>query len=170
MFPSISTIEIQNLIESEENSVQSQFIQTVEQSQNSVKSAESSSNSEPQISSLSWSSYFKPPSTSWGVHSKKPKSQVDFENQIRKEVAQCSEINPFLESFPTGTKISSLEAASWNKNSRQNDIRPRLYDKGSNIHRLVDTGSEISTTTRLPSDKLNPSLTLQAVNHSPMKT
>ena len=45
-----------------------------------------------------------------------------------------------------------------------------MFDKGSKVYRLVDTGSMISTTSKLPEDKLNPIFTLQAVNNPPMPT
>ena len=55
-------------------------------------------------------------------------------------------------------------------NAVQANIRPRLYDKGNKIHRLVDTGSMISTTAKQKGDKLNENLVLQAFNNTPMKT
>ena len=85
-------------------------------------------------------------------------------------IETCSEVNPFLESKPLGTVVSSAEALDWDVKTRTCDIRPRLFDKANNCFRLVDTGSQISTTKKLPEDVLNTNFSLQAVNNTQMKT
>ena len=82
-----------------------------------------------------------------GNSRKKPPVQTNFEELVTNALEQSAIIDPFQESIPVGAKISSTEAMNWD-NSKYNDIRPRLYDKGSKIHRLIDTGSMITTTKR----------------------
>ena len=50
------------------------------------------------------------------------------------------------------------------------DIRPRLYDKATNQFRLLDAGSQISATCKLPGDEIDDSIRLVAVNGSKIKT
>ena len=54
-------------------------------------------------------------------------------------------IDPFQPNIEVGSVVNQAEAKTWS-HSRHNDIRPRLFDKGEKLHRLVDTGSMISTT------------------------
>ena len=121
------------------------------------------------MSIQNWSNYFNPPRQSWGNYSEKPKIQTSFEAEIKAAADRSEKINPFLPNVVIGDEISALQAKSWS-DQRHSDIRPRLFDKGSKVHRLIDTGSMISTTSRKPEDSVNPNLVLQAVNNSPMKT
>lgn len=105
----------------------------------------------------------------WGVYPQKPVSQVDFEKIVHASAEKSVNIDPFQEHFEVGSLISAVQAKAWN-NSKHSDIRPRLYDTGSKVYKLIDTGSMISTTAKKPEDKLNPNMVLQAVNNSPMKT
>ena len=125
-----------------------------------------------QISSVSvskWSQYFNPSKQTWGNYPTKPSIQTDFETQVKEAAVRSEQIDPFLPNIETGSKISAMLAKQWSS-QRQSDIRPRLFDKGSQIHRLIDTGSMISTTAKKEGDTLNPHLVLQAVNNSPMPT
>ena len=63
-----------------------------------------------------------------------------------------------------GTVISPAQAMVWELQGQECDIRPRLVDNSSGTARLIDSGSQISVTKRLPGDKTDPSLRLIAVN------
>ena len=92
-----------------------------------------------------WSEYFGPSPSVWGLHTQKPNIQSNFEEMTKQALERSVEINPFQKEIPVGAEVSSTEAFHWS-NARYNDIRPRLFDKGSLTHRLIDTGSMISTT------------------------
>ena len=49
------------------------------------------------------------------------------------------------ESLPIGSVIPAVEALHWSV-GQNCDVRPRLLDKSTGTHRLLDTGSQISTT------------------------
>ena len=71
---------------------------------------------------------------------------------------------------PIGTVIPAVEAVHWSIGDQNCDIRPRLTDKSTGVERLLDTGSQISTTQRRPDDKEDESFRLIAVNGSKIKT
>ena len=80
---------------------------------------------------------------------------------------RASEVNPYSRDLPEGSVVPAIEAVNW---SGTGDIRPRLWDKKSGRHRLIDSGSMITATMRAPEDKEDPSFKLIAVNGSPIKT
>ena len=82
-------------------------------------------------------------------------------------VERASHVNPFTKDLPVGTIIPAVEAVNWESNG---DVRPRLYDHASKSFRLIDSGSMITATKKLPSDKEDNSFKLIAVNGSPIKT
>ena len=67
-----------------------------------------------------------------------------------------------------GKIIPSVGAVDWAR-AHDVDIRPRLVEPSGEA-RLVDSGSQISVTKRLPGDKLDNSLRLVAVNGSKINT
>ena len=80
---------------------------------------------------------------------------------------KAEKVNPWVPDLPVGSVVPSIEAVNW---SGTNDIRPRLWDQSSRQFRLIDSGSMISATKKLPSDKEDKSLKLVAVNGSQIKT
>ena len=89
----------------------------------------------------------------------------DWNNKIVAAIEQASNVNPY-NSIPLGSVIPTVDAVDW---SGQGDIRPRLWDKEAGLFRLIDSGSMISATTKLPSDKEDKSVKLVAVNGSSIK-
>ena len=67
-----------------------------------------------------------------------------------------------------GKVIPSVGAVDWAR-AHDVDIRPRLVEPSGEV-RLIDSGSQISVTKRLPEDKLDNSLRLVAVNGSKIQT
>ena len=73
-------------------------------------------------------------------------------------------------SLPYGSVVPAIEALHWSIDQKHCDVRPRLTDKSTGIQRLLDSGTQISTTSRLPGDKEDNSFNLIAVNGSKIKT
>ena len=71
-------------------------------------------------------------------------------------LAVAESVNPFESDLPAGTVIPACSAVDWLVGQRNCDIRPRLLDKASGINRLLDSGSQISVTKKLPDDKIDP--------------
>ena len=71
---------------------------------------------------------------------------------------------------PVGSVVPAVEALHWSVDQKNCDVRPRLTDKSTGIQRLLDSGSQISTTSRLPGDVEDNSCNLIAVNGSRIKT
>ena len=82
-------------------------------------------------------------------------------------IERASQVNPYLADLPLGSVVPAVEACNWQGN---NDVRPRLWDQASKSFRLIDSGSMISATKKLPSDKEDNSFKLVAVNGSTIKT
>lgn len=76
---------------------------------------------------------------------------------------------PQMKHLPIGEVIRSVDAVGW-RPGLDVDIRPRLYDKATNQYRLLDSGSQISATCKLPGDEIDESVRLVAVNGSKIKT
>ena len=66
--------------------------------------------------------------------------------------------------------IRAIDAVDWSIGRHNCDIRPRLVDKSTGISRLVDSGSQISVTQKLPEDKVDQNLKLVAVNGTKIET
>ena len=77
-------------------------------------------------------------------------------------------VNASLVNLPNGTVVSAAEAVNWSDPSC--DIRRRLFDKSTKEFRLIDTGSMITATRRLPGDVEDSSINLVAVNGTKIKT
>ena len=82
----------------------------------------------------------------------------------------ASLVNPFESDLPEGVVIPAIEAMNWSVGMRNCDVRPRLVDKSSGEARLIDSGAMISAAKRRPSDKLDDSMRLVAVNGSKINT
>ena len=80
----------------------------------------------------------------------------DWNSLVVAALEKASNVNPF-NNIPLGSVIPAVEAVDW---SGQGDIRPSLWDKEAEVHRLIDSGSMISATTRLPSDKEDKAIKL----------
>ena len=76
-------------------------------------------------------------------------------------------LNPFKPDLPDSTVVPAVEAVDWSGNS---NIRPRIWDNSAGQFRLIDSGSMITATQRLPGDKPDNRLRLIAVNGSEIKT
>ena len=83
------------------------------------------------------------------------RSQVseNWNYQVAAAITQASFIDPYETDIPIGTIIPASQAVGWVSGQRSCDIRPRLVDKSSGVARLLDSGSQVSTTARSPEDK-----------------
>ena len=79
-------------------------------------------------------------------------------------------VNPFESDVPIGTVIPSVSAVGWQVGARNCDIRPRLLDKSSGQFRLIDSGSMITATSKLPGDKPDENIKIIAVNGTKINT
>lgn len=79
-------------------------------------------------------------------------------------------MNPFESDLPIGTVVPAVDAVDWSIGKRNCDIRPRLLDKATGKARLLDSGSQISITSKGPEDKIDHTLKLVAVNGSKIDT
>ena len=73
--------------------------------------------------------------------------------QVAAAIERASEIDPYQSDIPLGTVVPAAKAIGWINGQGACDVRPRLLDKSTGITRLIDTGSQVSTTTRGPEDK-----------------
>ena len=80
---------------------------------------------------------------------------------------KAATIDPFKPDLPEGTIVPAVEAVDWSGNS---DIRPRLWDESTKEFRLLDSGSMITATKKLPGDTPDNRLKLMAVNGSDIQT
>ena len=81
----------------------------------------------------------------------------------------AAEVNPYESDLPVGTVIPAVSAVGWPMGHRNCDVRPRLVDK-LGVARLVDSGSQVTTTSRTPADKKDNFSRLMAVNGSKIET
>ena len=86
---------------------------------------------------------------------------------MERAVTVKSILNPFKPDLPDSTVVPAVEAVDWSGNS---NIRPRIWDNSAGQFRLIDSGSMITATQRLPGDKPDNRLRLIAVNGSEIKT
>ena len=93
-----------------------------------------------------------------------------WHSKVATAMEEASQINPFETDLPMNVVIPTVNAVGWSKGRRNCDIRPRLFDAASGKHRLVDSGSMITATSKLPTDKLDTEFKLVAVNGSHIKT
>ena len=85
-------------------------------------------------------------------------------------LAIAESVNPYQSDLPEGTILRAVDAVDWSVGQRNCDIRPRLLDKSTGTNRLVDSGSQITVTRKKPSDILDPSFKLVAVNGTKIPT
>ena len=107
------------------------------------------------------------------------KSEVDWgdKSQIQKvwsarvteSINAIASDNPYLPSMVDGEVVASLDAVGHQDGARGFDCRPRVFDSLSSSWKLCDTGSMISVVKKSPTDKLDSTKILQAVNGSPIK-
>ena len=79
-------------------------------------------------------------------------------------------VDPYESDLPEGTVVKAVDAVDWSIGRHNCDIRPRLVDKSTGISRLLDSGSQISVTQKLPGDTIDKSIKLIAVNGSKIDT
>ena len=103
------------------------------------------------------------------IHSRQSPNSVkqNWNKLVIASLEKAAKVDPWSPDLPEGTVVPSVEAVDWSGNG---DIRPRLWDQSSGQFRLIDSGSMITATMRLPSDKEDKTLKLVAVNGSPIKT
>ena len=103
------------------------------------------------------------------IHTRRSPSSVrnTRNNMVVASLQIASKVNPYSKDLPVGSVVPSIEAVNW---SGTNDIRPRLWDQSSKQFGLIDSGSMISATKKLPSDKEDKTIKLVAVNGSQIKT
>ena len=90
--------------------------------------------------------------------------------QVAAAVLQASYVDPYQKDLPVGTVIPAAQAVGWINGQGSCDVRPRLVDKSSGIARLIDSGSQVSTTVRCPGDKRDVVSRLVAVNGTSIDT
>ena len=97
---------------------------------------------------------------SWGKYNAKPNSQVEWDKSL-KEVAAAIVNNEV-----------QWEMSTLRNPFRGTDIRPRAFDQISKEHLLIDSGAQISVwpRSRFPEAKLDPYVSIQAVNKSKIET
>ena len=101
------------------------------------------------------------------------RSHIITENwnyQVAAAIAQASAIDPYEADIPIGSIVPAAQAVGWVSGQRSCDIRPRLVDKSSGIARLLDSGSQVSTTMRGPDDVKDAVSRLVAVNGTKIDT
>ena len=101
------------------------------------------------------------------IYSGRSPTSVNWNKLVVASIKKAAKVNPYTPDLPVGSVVPSVEAVNWSGNG---DIRPRLWDDSSGQFRLIDSGSMITATKKLPSDKEDKSLKLIAVNGSPIKT
>ena len=89
--------------------------------------------------------------------------------RVSSAVDRACQVDPFETNLPEGVVVPTIDAVDWN-GRRGCDIRPRLWDAASKKFRLVDSGSMITATAKLPTDKVDNTFNLVAVNGSQIKT
>ena len=82
-------------------------------------------------------------------------AQLAWDRLVVSALEVADSVNPYEADLPEGTVIRAIDALHWSVGRQNCDIRPRLVDKSSGISRLLDTGSQISVTKRLPEDKID---------------
>ena len=100
-------------------------------------------------------------------------SQKLSENWSKRVVAaleQASHIDPYQKDIPIGSVIPAAQAVGWINGQGSCDIRPRLVEKATGIERLIDTGSQVSTTVKGPMDIKDKVSRLIAVNGTKINT
>ena len=75
-----------------------------------------------------------------------------------------------MSDLPVNTVVKAVDALDWKMGQRGCDVRPRLLDKSTGVNRLLDSGSQISVTSKRPEDKIDNSFKLIAVNGSKIQT
>ena len=96
--------------------------------------------------------------------------KFQYDQMVLGAMEVASGVDPFLENLPIGVEVPTLSAVGWSKGKHNVDIRPRLVDKSTGIARLVDSGAQLSATTKQPGDQVDNSVRLVAVNGSRIQT
>ena len=104
--------------------------------------------------------FSEPNHNSWGNYTVKPNSQIEWDKSLR-EVAAAIVNNEV-----------KWEMSTLRNPFRGTDIRPRAFDQISKEHLLIDSGAQISVwpRARVPEAKLDPYVSIQAVNKSKIET
>ena len=100
----------------------------------------------------------------------KAKTRVAWDSLVMASLTVAGSVDPFEKDLPEGTIIRAVDAVDWSVGRQNCDIRPRLVDKSTGISRLLDSGSQISVTRKLPGDKVDHTINLVAVNGTKIKT
>ena len=93
-----------------------------------------------------------------------------WDRQMVAALETASLIDPYQSDIPIGTVVSAAQAVGWINGQGSCDIRPRLVEKATGINRLLDTGSQVSTTVKGPDDKKDKISRLVAVNGTEIST
>ena len=101
---------------------------------------------------------------------RRSQSQKQWNSLVISAMKVASAIDPFEENLPVGTVVPSVSVLDWQVGRHNCDLRPRLTDKSTGEARMIDTGSMITATRRLPGDQKDQNLKLLAVNGSEIET
>ena len=100
------------------------------------------------------------------ANSRQSQVKANWETQTLAAIEIASNVNPYETDLPEGSIIPAVSAMGWRTGVRNCDIRPRLLDKATGEHRLIDSGSMISVTKRKQGDELDSTMRIVAVNGS----
>ena len=104
----------------------------------------------------------------WSYYTKKPVSQIEFEQKVSENVSLIAEDNPYL-NVKEG-EVSAIEAIGHKSGSYGLDIRPKIFDGISKSWTLLDSGSCVSCIPKEANDVIDPKLKLRSVNGSAIST
>ena len=80
-------------------------------------------------------------------------SRENWNLKVVAALEKASQIDPYKGDIPVGTVIPATQAVGWINGQSSCDVRPRLVDDSTGVERLIDTGSQVSTTVKSPTDK-----------------
>ena len=91
------------------------------------------------------------------------KIHADFQSAVAQVAEVAAEVGDPLQVVP-GDVVTALQALSHEDGQNNVDIRPHLHDKTHDVLYLVDTGSFVTATTKLPTDEIRPDILITAAN------
>ena len=93
-----------------------------------------------------------------------PSADITFAASVEKKV----EKKPV--EYEVGEEVPALAAINYRQGAFGLDIRPKVFDKLTNSWTLLDSGSSVTCTPRLPSDSEDHNFKLKAVNGESIAT
>ena len=91
------------------------------------------------------------------------KIHADFQSAVARVAEVAAGVSDPSQVVP-GDIVPALQALSHEDGQNNVDIRPHLLDKTNDVLYLVDSGSFVTATTKLPTDEVRPDILLTAAN------